>query len=656
MDTYTSFPFCLSISFFLFQMSCLYSLLVLSLLASVGDASSHNETGTFFVHRNKVHTHYSTWILAFTFDLQPYVSHIRALELETAKFREVYNELKRLKYSLPDASRDSYMNNSVEYRDAIVDLCGKQVTQLESEVSNIKRIYASLSSLADKTPYEYKNTNDRTKRSLLPFGGKILHWLFGVSTDSQFNKLKATIADLSNSQNRVIHAFRESVSLINATHQDVKENRYVINKLVNATHTLRKDVKNLFVILHFALEPDLVYLHTVALLNDITFIVSSTLRSVYLYLNELSNQIYQSIEGNLSSFVIDPLKLSALLKQIKRSLPDDLNMPYSFKTSGFVDYYKYLPTMLVPDKNKFHVVTAIPIVSKNMYFDIYEAVSIPVPNEKVSFSLSYKLESKYLALSSDGNYYTLFRPTDEIPCLGTPFCKFNTPLYRVHFAPNCLISLFELSATWIVQHCTKVFWNNTNVPIVKQLTENEYALSTSTNLELEKLCNGSAKTINLKPGIHYLNVEVGCSIKTKYFYIPTYTAGKSDIQSSVKMSDVPKFSIPKMWPEKPKPMTKDTENDAIMDIKYLGPIANLPLSHIEQILEAHSKKSNLKLYWELFLHKLLTYFLYLLIIVAAVMFCFYKKQKLRKCVFRNAKPPVAETVIQQPAADETNFS
>ena len=79
----------------------------------------------------------------------------------------------------------------------------------------------------------------RARRSLLPFIGSILS---GVSTEKQVNHMKAKIDKLADSQVEIIHAVPESMSIINATHQQVVENWGAIQMLTNATNQIRKNL------------------------------------------------------------------------------------------------------------------------------------------------------------------------------------------------------------------------------------------------------------------------------------------------------------------------------------------------------------------------------------------------------------------------------
>ena len=63
----------------------------------------------------------------------------------------------------------------------------------------------------------------RIKRGLLDIGGTILHHLFGVATESQLARYKATMAELTGSQEDIAHAYGTLATVVNQTSTYVKQ-------------------------------------------------------------------------------------------------------------------------------------------------------------------------------------------------------------------------------------------------------------------------------------------------------------------------------------------------------------------------------------------------------------------------------------------------
>ena len=70
----------------------------------------------------------------------------------------------------------------------------------------------------------------RTKRSLLPFLGDALSFIIGTPSESEIKAISDNVKTLSTNQGKIRHVVKQSLSLINMTHDKVVENRQRINK------------------------------------------------------------------------------------------------------------------------------------------------------------------------------------------------------------------------------------------------------------------------------------------------------------------------------------------------------------------------------------------------------------------------------------------
>lgn len=542
--------------------------LMLTILCS---ASSASRSGIYFVQKNKIYTSYSTWLLTFTYDLAGYQNQIANVKREVLKFKEAHQSLK---ITARDINDSAFSNLSLSLRDDIHYLLGRESAQFEFELKRIQSIYDNLYHLTSK------HSNSRSRRSLFPFVGNLLSSLFGTPSKANLKELKLNLMGMSESNNKVIHAVSESISLINQTHKTIKQNRKVINQLIQASTVLETEISSLYSRLFEVTEPEILYTQMVSRIHDISHIVSSALRSTYSHISELSDQIRHSTQGTLSTFIVKPSELEILLRKIKKKLPKDLDIPYPLRAEGLIDYYRFLPTLLLPDDhNRFHILTVLPLVRNEMYYNIFEVIAVPVPKPNLTMSASYDVESKFLAISMNENFYIPLSDLEAYSCLNSPYCKIISPTYSVRYAPNCLTSLFKSDTTSIEKLCKRKLSRNSDIPLLYNLLKNRWIISLSAPLTLNYVCDEQRKEVLLDIGVHVVTVPEDCSLDTKYFKLDTYIYGNTLLEEQADFEKMP--SIPDVWPIT---FSKIGPNHLELNLTMLSQISDLPVEHVAALL------------------------------------------------------------------------
>ena len=87
-----------------------------------------------------------------------------------------------------------------------------------------------------------KTSLKRQKRALVKFVGTVLSQLFGTASEADLGKLKSSIMSLKNSQSQLVHVVSESVTLLNKTNENVKENREATGKLINVSNVFHSQL------------------------------------------------------------------------------------------------------------------------------------------------------------------------------------------------------------------------------------------------------------------------------------------------------------------------------------------------------------------------------------------------------------------------------
>ena len=103
------------------------------------------------------------------------------------------------------------------------------------------------------------------KRCLLDIGGTILHHLFGVATESQLARYKATILELNGRQEEIAHAYGTLSMVVNQTRTYVKQlaiqHRHLQDQVIKLDSAI--------ITLGQAVNTNTKKLHQLALLTDL---------------------------------------------------------------------------------------------------------------------------------------------------------------------------------------------------------------------------------------------------------------------------------------------------------------------------------------------------------------------------------------------------
>ncbi|CAG2214183.1 Retrovirus-related Pol polyprotein from transposon 297 [Mytilus edulis] len=96
---------------------------------------------------------------------------------------------------------------------------------------------------------EYDKLQHRTKRSVLPFVGRIMSFLFGTVSDEDLRTINSNIRVLANNQKRISHVLSESLTIVNVTRAEVAQNRKTINSLTTGLHDVDLKLRNITTLL-----------------------------------------------------------------------------------------------------------------------------------------------------------------------------------------------------------------------------------------------------------------------------------------------------------------------------------------------------------------------------------------------------------------------
>lgn len=89
------------------------------------------------------------------------------------------------------------------------------------------------------------STNSNRPRGIVDGGGKTLHWMFGVTTDKELEKVNKKIELLSTENTAVVHALEMQASVVNETLWEVQANANTLKQLKRSYCTIEMEMSHL---------------------------------------------------------------------------------------------------------------------------------------------------------------------------------------------------------------------------------------------------------------------------------------------------------------------------------------------------------------------------------------------------------------------------
>ena len=373
------------------------------------------------------------WALSVSFELEPYYDQLDHINhtLWEAKHNIFYKiDLKRREINGPHDLWRGSDNNTIEQR--LFENLGNlrhtldlQISVVEIQTANsiirLKSLLNSITRLYTREPIS------RSKRSLLPWGGDLLNALFGTATESDLDGLRKQISNLAVNQNDLVHVVENSLSMLNKINTLASQNRHAMNKLVidlgklnNNLHKIRSLVLTLQLLNIFSRN-------VISGVNTITLSIAQTLENLNIEINQFASNLDKAMRGQLSTTLIRPAELRSILNDISHRLPNSLKLN-EFERQKIMWYYKMLPVTVIPDNNKIHIITVIPLIPLESLFTLYRVVVVPIPILGTNRNSEVIIEGTHFAVSDRGNNFVILDEDELSKCTNSDmsYC----PLHR----------------------------------------------------------------------------------------------------------------------------------------------------------------------------------------------------------------------------------
>ena len=442
------------------------NILMLFLLTSAGALMHENvffhKIGGFSMSRSK-------WLISFVIDLSTYERFLERLTGDINKVAIMTDKV----LNAADTPEHSRLRN--EYKTVLEGMRG--------EISVIKGVHADIvESFNDYRLLKETDGQGRHKRKVFGWLGDLMSDVFDLATNAEISSIQRNVYKLAANQDTLMHVVEESLSILNVSRMEIKENRQRINdllmligsvedKVINMSNHLEQEIREARTIV-------VLFSRLNTLIGELKLALS---RSMYFYVH-FQIQIQAVAMQKLSPTTIPAERLRNMLLEIKDKLPQTVGLPRDPRAHLF-DYYKLLSCIPIFDGKHIIISIRVPLVEYSQQFDIFRAYSLPVPllgrtrvdKDDKKLLAYYKLESNYLAINSDRSQYILLTETQVKDCVqsGLQICNVKSPIRNANVGLNCLLSNFNQDKVHVKKFCN-VWIHQTTLPTAFYLSNDVY--------------------------------------------------------------------------------------------------------------------------------------------------------------------------------------
>ena len=502
-------------------------------------------TGVNFISQNEFYSTYSTWALSFSVDLNTYYKQIDKindtlsdltidifdkLEYEQDKISTLRKNMIRSVSRTPDniqelrASNTAYFNVLNDLH-LLMNVLGRQLNMCKAQTDQtIFQLIGILDNI--KSMYTFVPPSRVARSSLLPWGGDLLSSIFGVATKSNLNALRKQLGNIAINQNEVVHIVENSLSMINKTNAHVSQNRKATNRLIKeiSMFNIQLSIINTTLLNNNLLNR--LSRNLQVQISTVTKAVTMALQNVKISINTLNSDVNQALLGSLSTSLIEPPQLMSILDDISKQLPVSLQLK-NFNNHHIMWYYKHLPVTVVPDDDKMHFVSIIPLIPLESLYTLYRVIVLPIPIPDTNRNSQIIVEGTHFAVSKKGDTFVILDEDELTKCAANEmtYCALHRAAMKLSKVQSCLASLYLNNENGIQNNCPVKVSDNHQFPVFQHLVEGKWMIATREDILLHTRCNNDNDFLFptiIKPPLQVVSLNSSCTGYTKFAILPPY--------------------------------------------------------------------------------------------------------------------------------------
>ncbi len=161
----------------------------------------------------------------------------------------------------------------------------------------------------------------RNKRGMIDGRGKILNWLFGVSTTEELDKVNNQVAKLSTETTAIVHALETHTTLINETLWELQASKETTDAFYQSCTTLDKELHNTQRTVDNLAREMAWDWQSRDKIDNAFRAVDVTIEWLQQLVERLSDGLASAAMEKISPTLLPPTQLQAVLIEIKNNLP-----------------------------------------------------------------------------------------------------------------------------------------------------------------------------------------------------------------------------------------------------------------------------------------------------------------------------------------------
>ena len=284
------------------------------------------------------------------------------------------------------------------------------------------------------------------------FIGEISKALFGTLTDSDLDAIKSQLNTFSKNQQKIVHVMEHSLTVINASQIQIRENRETINHVIDSLGELDSKLINITKEISGDLYATQSFLYNYNQLDIGLRELERDILQGHLLLEHLRTKFSFLSLTKLSVEVISPYELLSVLTDIQNRLPSSYKLPLEPREEGLWDYYENLQLSAYHENSQIVVIIPIPLLRYGETYDVYKILNLlmPLPNVSMPTEQSTALVAFYdlpiagMIINKMRTRYSLLTAQEVSICenAGLKICGLEKPTYPINLSHECLTKLF----------------------------------------------------------------------------------------------------------------------------------------------------------------------------------------------------------------------
>lgn len=530
------------------------------------------QRNVIFQKVNEVTTTRSRWLITFVTDLEPYEKFMSKMKDDFSKVGESISMVEKM-----TAKTQGFIDAQTFFNGPIMAL-KQELVSLRVSYENSENMFVT-----------FKSLQHRSRRSLIPFIGSALSFLFGTVSDQDLNSIRRNVHTLSQNQNKIAHVVTESLTILNSTRIAVNENRVEINTLADGLQALEARFKSEKDQLIRGIVELASFTHAYMQMDRLIARIETFMQKAMSDMKQLQLQLNMLSLGHLSPSTISPNEFRQLLREVQSHLPYYLKLPSDPETDLW-DFYNILTCHTALDGNHIYTVVSVPLLDENSKYEIFKVHNLPLPMnstfEKLNAGMiaKYSLESQAIAVNGDKTRYVLLNDMELHQCANPfqKFCKIDSPIYPINLSELCVIALFVGNTEKTNNFCKTMISPSSTLPLATYLFNGVWVIATLKILRFTVVCQQAQSQdslVEIKPPFGIIHLSTSCTASNDYLYLPPFYHNESKYEISDPFNDLNAlFNISRinLW----KPLLNKLPNfNSIKLPKRLKSLDEMPIEH-----------------------------------------------------------------------------